>query len=304
MKYTRIAEDTFQKLQLNAGVLCTDFDVETGEIEEENLIGATDGGVNFTVTPTFRDDAEGIDNAPTNLLEFKKLDDYAVTMSGTFKTLDTKLAKMLIGAGTVSGNKVTANADLKAEDFTTIWWVGDYGDNDGFIAIKLNNALSTGGFQIQSANKDKGSFAFEFTGHRTLAAQTEVPFELYIEDNIKDYTVTISGSAVTLTDSVAKLAANDTFTVTTAPTTIGLSGATVNVKVAKNANNFAVTGTVTLKEQKTAPTFSSLTWSGLSLSVTSGATVTGLTLTGTLAGEGTTKTFTISGGTITGTAKG
>lgn len=47
MKFTRIPETTFQKLQLNAGILLSDFTPGTGTVEEEDILGATSGGVNF-----------------------------------------------------------------------------------------------------------------------------------------------------------------------------------------------------------------------------------------------------------------
>ena len=53
--------------------------------------------------------------------------------------------------------------------------------NGGFCAVHLKNALSTAGFQIQSTDKGKGQFAFEFTGHYSMDAQNEVPFEIYIK---------------------------------------------------------------------------------------------------------------------------
>ena len=43
------------------------------------------------------------------------------------------------------------------------------------------NALNTGGFQIQSTDKAKGQFAFEFTGHYSMDAQDTVPYEIYIQ---------------------------------------------------------------------------------------------------------------------------
>lgn len=184
MTYTRIPENTFSELQLNAGILVTDFDPATGTVEEADIFGATDGGANFTAIPTFRDNAEGIDNAPTNTKELKVLDSWEVKMSGTLKTLNTESAQKLLGAGDVDtkdATKVTARVDLKSTDFIDLWWVGDYGANGGFIAIKLINALSTGGFSLQSSNKEKGAFAFEFTGHTSISAQNVVPFELYIK---------------------------------------------------------------------------------------------------------------------------
>lgn len=64
MKFTKIPADAFQKLQINAGILTTDFTPATGTIGEAGQIGATTGGVNFTATPSFSDFGEGIDNCP------------------------------------------------------------------------------------------------------------------------------------------------------------------------------------------------------------------------------------------------
>ena len=62
MKFTKIPSDAFQKLQINAGILTTDFTPATGTIGEAGQIGATTGGVNFTATPSFSDFGEDIDN--------------------------------------------------------------------------------------------------------------------------------------------------------------------------------------------------------------------------------------------------
>ena len=189
MKFTKIPSDTFQKLQINAGILTTDFTPATGTIGEAGQIGATTGGVNFTATPTYSDFGEDIDNCPKNMKELKKLDSWEVKMTGTFVNADTAIAKRLCGAadiGTTDTTKVTPRNDIKDADFADIWLVGDYSDkngetNGGFIAIKLLNALSTGGFQLQTSDKAKGQFAFEFTGHYSMSAQDTVPFEIYIK---------------------------------------------------------------------------------------------------------------------------
>ena len=194
MKFTKIPSDTFQKLQINAGILTTDFTPATGTIGESGQIGATTGGVNFTATPTYSDFGEDIDNCPKNMKELKKLDSWEVKMTGTFVNADTAIAKRLCGAadiGTPDTTKVTPRNDLKDADFADIWLVGDYSDkngetNGGFIAIKLLNALSTGGFQLQTADKAKGQFAFEFTGHYSMSAQDTVPFEIYIKSGTEE----------------------------------------------------------------------------------------------------------------------
>ena len=186
MKYTKIPETTFQNLQLNAGVLLSAFNPESATVANESIIGATTGGVNFTATPTFSDYGEDIDNCPKNMKELKKLDAWEISMSGTYITVDANAVKTLVGAADVSGNKITPRNDLKLTDFTDVWWVGDYSDqngetNGGFVAIHMMNTLSTGGFAIQSSDNGKGNFAFTYTAHYSMSAQDTVPFEVYVK---------------------------------------------------------------------------------------------------------------------------
>lgn len=186
MKYTKIPETTFQNLQLNAGVLLSAFNPESATVANESIIGATTGGVNFTATPTFSDYGEDIDNCPKNMKELKKLDSWEISMSGTYVTVDANAVKSLVGAADASGNKITPRNDVLLTDFTDIWWVGDYSDkngetNGGFVAIHMMNALSTGGFAIQSSDNGKGNFAFTYTAHYSMSAQDTVPFEVYVK---------------------------------------------------------------------------------------------------------------------------
>lgn len=183
MKFTKIPEDTFKNIQLNAGILVRSFNPQTRDIE--GLMGATTGGIQFTAEPTFEDFGDDIDNCPKNTLELKKLTEWAVALSGTFVTITLATAKVLIGAGEINGSKVVPRNDVLTEDYEDIWWVGDYsnkntGANAGFCAIHMLNALNTGGFQIQSSDKGKGNFAFNFEGHYSMNAQDTVPFEVYV----------------------------------------------------------------------------------------------------------------------------
>ena len=186
--FTKIPTDTFKKLQMNAGILASEFTPATGTVEDTDIIGATSGGVAFAAVPSFTDFGEDIDNCPKNTLELKRLDQWEITMSGSFVTVDTKVAEMMVGlADIASGDstKVVPRVDIDLDkDFRDIWWIGDYsdvntGEDAGFLAIHLMNALSSGGFNLQSSDRGKGMFEFEFTGHFSMAAQETVPFEIY-----------------------------------------------------------------------------------------------------------------------------
>ena len=219
MKYTQIPSTAFQNIQMNAGILVDSFVPSTGVIG--NIIGATSGGVNFTDTVEYTDFGEDIDNCPKNTKELKKLNSHEVKMAGTFVTVTAGIAKRLAGAADVDeldATHIIPRNDLDASDFEDIWWIGDYsdentGENAGYCAIHMKNALSTGGFQIQSSDKAKGTFAFEFTGHYSMNAQDEVPYEIYIKQGganptpvvllnkhsatiAKDATVTLTASKI------------------------------------------------------------------------------------------------------------
>lgn len=189
MKYTQIPANTFKELQLNAGILTSGFAPTTGTVESNAMLGATSGGISFTATPTYTDLGDDIDNCPKNMMELKKLESWEVKMSGTFLTVNTAQAKSLIATadiGSPDTTKVTPRNDVALTDFEDIWWIGDYSDkngatNGGYIAIHMMNALSTGGFQLQSSDKAKGQFAFEYTAHYSMAAPDTVPFEVYIK---------------------------------------------------------------------------------------------------------------------------
>lgn len=192
MKFTQIPTDTFQKLQLNAGILVkgsTGFNPATGELTAANILGATSGGIQVSCVPSFLDFGEDVDNCPKNMKELKKLESWECTISGTFVTVSTSLAKMMLGAADIDGTdvtKVTPRVDVVEADFEDVWFVGDYSDkngntNGGFVAVHMLNALSTGGFQLQTADREKGQFSAEFTGHVSMEAQTVVPMEFYIK---------------------------------------------------------------------------------------------------------------------------
>lgn len=186
MKFTKIPETAFQEIQLNAGVLLKSFEPTTGAIELTNILGATTGGFQFADTVTYMDFGDDIDNCPKNMKELKKIDTHEVKASGTYVTVNAALVQSLIGAADIADTKITPRNDLKDEDFVDLWWVGDYSDkngetNGGYIAIHMMNTLSTGGFQIQTGDKTKGQFAFEYTAHYSMEAQDTVPYEVYVK---------------------------------------------------------------------------------------------------------------------------
>ena len=194
MKYTQIPVNTFQQLQMNAGYFAKKFNPADGEVEQDDILGATSGGANITVTPSYVDLGEDIDNCPKNTKELKQLESWEIKGSGTLVTMNPEIARMFVGAADIDksdATKITPRMTLSQSDFADLWLIGDYSDkkgaqNGGFIAIHLINALSTGGFQIQTTDKAKGQFAFEFTAHQSISTPDVAPVEIYVKAGIDE----------------------------------------------------------------------------------------------------------------------
>ena len=209
LKFTKMPDDTFEQLQLNAGILVDAFDPGSGVIG--NILGATSGGIQFQSNPTYSDYGEDVDNCPNNMMELKHIDYFEPQMSGDFLTCTPAVIKDLVGAGDIdAGNatKVVPRDYLLTTDFRDLWWIGDYsdvntGDNAGFLAVHLMNALNQNGFQIQSSKNEKGKMSFEFHGHYSLNNQDTVPFEVFCKAGSGGGvtpSVTLNRHAITIAD--------------------------------------------------------------------------------------------------------
>lgn len=183
--FTVIPEDTFEGLQLDAGVILKEFDPEnpTADISDK-ILCATTGGINASCVPTYSDLGEDVDNCPVNMKELKHLDYWTAQMSFTSLGTSRELIAWTLGAADIDATEPKAirpRRDLDQDDFADIWWVGDRADG-GLVAIQLKNALSTGGFTIQTTKSGKGQISVTITGHVSINAQDEMPMVFYSED--------------------------------------------------------------------------------------------------------------------------
>lgn len=178
-KFTKIPENTFNALQIDAGVLLNYFDPsDPREPADEDIICATTGGINPSCVPTYSDYGEDVDNVPNNMMELKHLDGWECTLSTTGLGTSPELIRLALGAADVVGTKIVPRNNIKMTDFSDLWWVGDKADG-GMVAIKVMNALSTGGFSLQTTKNGKGQVSIEITGHVSISAQDVVPMEFY-----------------------------------------------------------------------------------------------------------------------------
>ena len=191
---TPLREETFENLQLNAGIFIKDFDYSTissasalktaiaaAVTAGTDLLGATRGGGSFTVTREIRSpDADGrrygfvgdsfVDSVEaqlsTTLIEITP-DNIVTALPGASKT--TSGAKTTITLGTPIGT----------DDYlTNICWIGDLADGR-YVLICLKNALNQADFSLTFTDKGEGVLPVEF--HAKQAGVNDydnAPFEI------------------------------------------------------------------------------------------------------------------------------
>lgn len=190
---TKIPQNAFEGLQIDAGVLLNAFSPDNPEIPDSAIICATTGGINVVCEPTYSDFGEDVDNVPNNMMEFKHLDGWDCTMSTTSLGTSAELIRYSLGAADVTAQtgKITPRRDLQQTDFADIWWVGDRADG-GLVAVRLINGLSTGGFNLQTTKNGKGQISIELTGHVSIQEQDVMPMEFYSLDpeDVVEFTYT------------------------------------------------------------------------------------------------------------------
>lgn len=179
-RFTVIPEATFEEMQLDAGVLLKTFDPSAPAVTDAAIICATTGGISASCVPTFSDLGEDVDNCPVNMKELKHLDSWECTLGFTSLGVSPANIKLALGCADIGTDttKIVPRRDLKQDDFTDLWWVGDRADG-GFVAVQLKNALSTGGFALTTTKAGKGQVAVTLTGHVSIDAQDEVPMVFY-----------------------------------------------------------------------------------------------------------------------------
>lgn len=184
-QFTMIPVDTFDGLQMDAGVVLKKFDPKKPDSTTvDDIITATTGGVQAKCQATYSDLGEDVDNCPNNTKELKHLDSWDCSLGFTALGTSKEQIRLSLGAADIEADSgaIVPRADLKQDDFEdSVWWVGDKA-NGGFVAIQLLNALSTDGFSLQTTKNGKGQIATTLTGHISINKLKEVPMKIYSYD--------------------------------------------------------------------------------------------------------------------------
>jgi hypothetical protein len=178
-RFTKVNVEDVKNIQIGAGVLLNNFDVDNPKFSVDDVICATSGGVNPVCTPEYYDFAEDVDNAKQSK-ETKRIRGWNASISFNTVTASLNMIRVALGAADVSGKVLSLRQRLQyAKEFNDIWWLGNRMDGV-LVAIHLIRALSDSGFSLQTSKGGKGQISVTLKGHSSFAEPNKIPMEVYI----------------------------------------------------------------------------------------------------------------------------
>lgn len=200
---TALRADTFNKLQLNAGIMIKNFDYKPASSPPANasdlatliagikagttsgrgdILGATRGGGTFTVTRESR--TPEIDGMRYPFKGSDFIDSIDAYLSTTLVEITPENFTIALGSGVNTATStnvktVTMNTAIASTDYlSNICWIGDLADGD-LVLICLNNAINTADLSFTYTDKGEGTLGVEFHARQAAVNDYDVaPFEV------------------------------------------------------------------------------------------------------------------------------
>ena len=184
---TKISAEAAKKMQVNAGLLLNTFDITNPvEPQDEDIVCETTGDYSITCVPETQDFYEGVNNAPNNTKEGKRITGWNCGLSITAISISEDMIKLALGASVVEDDgAIRASTQYKSEDFKSLYWIGDMVDENKLFVVAMDDTVSTGGLSFTATNNGKGNLSLELTPHSTIEDTEKVPMAFYILEKIE-----------------------------------------------------------------------------------------------------------------------
>ena len=198
-KASRIAENAINNIQVDAGVILkgTGFNPADPKLfNDSDILLTTTGSPTINCTPTTEDFFADVNGAPNDSKEGKRATGWTCNVGGTAIDFDATRLAYYIGStkATTNGLGIQPKFQYDPSDFKDIWALFDMADPTKLFAVKIKNALNTGGLAFSATKNGKGQTSFTFTGHASASNPEEVPMEFYFltksDDDQTEYTYT------------------------------------------------------------------------------------------------------------------
>lgn len=211
LDYDILTKEDFESMAYGAALLVKDFDPTTFTPPAEgDVFMCTSGDITITDNVTRADLGEDVNNIYYQYKELQVVTGKeATTVSCTALNFDTEGLRRALGAAdidSVDENKVTTRLYYKPSDFENLALVFPK-VGGGYLALVMNNSLSTGGLSITTRKDGKATMSLTFTAFRSIENKSKAEIEYYsftpsagsdIEIQVQPQPATVeAGTAVT-----------------------------------------------------------------------------------------------------------
>lgn len=186
--YSGYTSETPKSLLLDAGAFFKNFYVGVDTFETAvaagKLIGATQGGGNFSALPTIRKvEVDGVKGPAKGL---QVIDEWVITLTANVKEVKKSTIQAALAASSVDTSSsadydiISARNEIVLTDYIdNITWVGKLSGTNDPVIIQVYNALNTSGLTVNVADKAEAVLALTFTGHYVDTDLDTPPFRIY-----------------------------------------------------------------------------------------------------------------------------
>lgn len=192
--YTGLTTKTKKHLLLGAGAFFKNFlvgtDTYASAVAGGKLLGATQGGGEFSAVATFRQIP--VDGAIGDIKDLEDIERWDVTLSATMLEVSKQTVQLALGSATITTmtgtapyNKIVGNNGLSSGDFQNITWCGCLIGEEKPMLIQVDNALCTNGLNLTVKDGEEGKIALEFRGFYDAVdtgAEPVAPFAIYMTE--------------------------------------------------------------------------------------------------------------------------
>lgn len=185
---TKLSEDAASKMQVNAGLLLNTFDIKNPvEPLDEHIICETTGDYSISCVPATADFFEDVNNAPNNTKEGKRITGWDCSLGVTALSVTEEMIKLSLGASEVNEDGgITPGEQYTAEDFKSVYWIGDMIDEDKLFVVVMDDTVSTGGLSFSATDNGKGKLALTLVPHTSIATPRKVPMAFYLLTKVEE----------------------------------------------------------------------------------------------------------------------
>ena len=191
--FSGYTKNTPEHLLLDAGAFFKDFIYEPGGTDNDTfdsavaagkLIGATQGGGEFSAVPSIRKiEVDGVKGRAKGL---ETIDSWDVYLKATVLETTAESIKAALSAATVDTESdseydiITGNSSIELEDYIdNVTWIGTLSGSNKPVIIQVFNALNTDGLKLTVKDKGEATIPVTFYGHYPPEDLDSPPFSIF-----------------------------------------------------------------------------------------------------------------------------